>query len=103
MAALAAADWRAVWRRDRRAEYVFKPLTTVALILTAASFRSDAPAHLWSFVVAALLFSLLGDVFLMLERYLFVPGLAAFLAAHVCYIVAFQPSAPASEPLVAVT
>ncbi|MQB01909.1 MAG: hypothetical protein GEU78_16820, partial [Actinobacteria bacterium] len=49
---------------------------------------------------AALLFSLAGDVFLMLPRDLFVAGLVSFLGAHVCYIVAFQPSAAAREPLV---
>ncbi len=40
--------------------------------------------------VAALVLSLLGDVFLMLPADLFVPGLVSFLLAHVAYIVGMQ-------------
>ena len=42
---------------------------------------------------------LAGDVLLMLPGNLFVPGLAAFLAAHVLYIVGFlQPPSPPGVP-----
>ena len=50
----------------------------------------------------ALGLSLVGDVFLMLPSDRFVPGLVAFLLAHVCYIVAFTPSAPPLGPTIAV-
>jgi uncharacterized membrane protein YhhN len=39
--------------------------------------------------MAALVFSLAGDVFLMQDRDLLVQGLVAFLIAHLAYIVAF--------------
>ena len=41
-------------------------------------------------LVGALLFSLVGDVFLMLPGNYFIPGLASFLVAHLFYIVLFR-------------
>jgi uncharacterized membrane protein YhhN len=118
----AAADWVAVARKDKRLEYVTKPLTIVLLIafvarlmavdarcedvvsrLAACPSGAHIPSRDGGFVIAALVFSLAGDVFLMLARKLFVAGLTSFLAAQVCYIIAFQPSAGANEPLVLVT
>jgi uncharacterized membrane protein YhhN len=40
-------------------------------------------------IVAGLSFSLAGDIFLMLSDRRFIWGLASFLVAHVCYILAF--------------
>ena len=39
--------------------------------------------------LAGLLFSLVGDVSLMLPNERFIQGLVSFLVAHLCYIVAF--------------
>ena len=41
--------------------------------------------------MAALLASLAGDVFLMLQSF-FIPGLVSFLIAHLCYLALFQRS-----------
>lgn len=69
--------------------YVFMPLTTLLILLLAATApQSSGPRYQWS-VVAGLLFSLAGDVCLMLPKDLFLAGLLAFLVAHVCYLVAF--------------
>jgi uncharacterized membrane protein YhhN len=82
---VAFVDWVAVLRDDRRTEYVAKPLTMVFLIAAALVIDpSEGGARGW--FVAALVFSLAGDVFLMLPRDLFVPGLASFLVAHLAYI-----------------
>ncbi|MBV8385408.1 MAG: lysoplasmalogenase, partial [Acidimicrobiia bacterium] len=40
--------------------------------------------------VAALVLSMLGDIFLMLPRDMFVAGLASFLLAHLAYVVGFR-------------
>lgn len=115
----AVADWVAVARQDKRLEYVTKPLTIVLLIAFVAQLmavdtscndlirrqaaclaRAHIPGREGGLVLGALTFSLAGDVFLMLPRNLFVAGLASFLGAHIAYIVALQPSAPAREPLV---
>ncbi len=93
---LALADWWAVARGNRRAEYVLKPATLLA-ILIAALWVTRGPHDVWQarFFLPGLAFSLAGDVFLMLpgERF-FLPGLAAFLLAHVCYIVGLNPALP---------
>ena len=84
---VAIADWVAVATDRRPVEYVLKPLTMVVLI--AATVVADpvvsGPARGW--MVAGLLCSLAGDVFLMLEDH-FVEGLASFLVGHVAYVVA---------------
>lgn len=86
-----------VWaehRGVRRAVYVFKPLTTV-LILALALAAPDAVSEPYRALVAAgLVFSLAGDVFLMLPRDRFVAGLASFLVAHLFYVAAFAPRPP---------
>lgn len=83
----AVLDWMAVGTDRRQAEYVLKPLTMVGLILVALALDSPHDGARVA-VVAALVLSMLGDVFLMLPRDLFVAGLASFLAAHVAYVVA---------------
>ncbi len=70
--------------------YVCKPLTTVLVLCTAVWGEGVVPRY-QRWVVAGLLLSLAGDVFLMLPGDFFVPGLVAFLLAHVCYIAAFIP------------
>jgi len=83
---VAAIDWWAVGTDRRRVEYVAKPLTMVVLIAAALALDPvDGTARTW--FVVALVLSLAGDVFLMLPRDLFVPGLASFLLGHVAYIV----------------
>lgn len=83
---VAAVDWWAVATERRRVEYVAKPLTMVVLIAAALALGPvDGTARTW--FVVALTLSLAGDVFLMVPRDLFVPGLASFLLGHLAYIV----------------
>lgn len=97
----AAVDWFAAATSDRRLEYAAKPAVLVALTLAAAAIpadRIDLADRRWWFV-AALACCLVGDVLLMLPRNLFVPGLVAFLAGHVLFIVGFlQPPEPPGSP-----
>ena len=84
--AVAMVDWSAVQRGDRRLEYVAKPATMVFLLAAALALDPvDGTARGW--FVAALVFSLAGDVFLMLPHDRFVPGLVSFLVGHLAYII----------------
>lgn len=95
----AVADWLAVARRLDRLEYVAKPATIVVLVLVAVTLHPHIDARRWAFV-AALVFSLVGDVFLMLPRDQFAAGLGSFLFAHVAYIVGLRIGASDLRPLV---
>ena len=87
LAAVAAVgDWFAVARRNQRLEYVCKPLTMVFLLGLAGAIDVDVSSVRTWFLIALAL-SLLGDVFLMLPRDAFIPGLVSFLLAHLAFIV----------------
>lgn len=97
--AVAVADWVVIARENRRAEYVLKPLTMVILIAAAIVMEGPDPAAARWWVIAALLASLCGDVFLMLED-LFIPGLVSFLVAHLLYVGAFVAMGLEAMPFV---
>jgi alkylglycerol monooxygenase len=84
--------------------WVFKPLTMVlALALVGAQWHAGATRTVGSkhagfsqrvpWLLAALIASLAGDAFLMLEGF-FIPGLVAFLLAHLAYMGLFRQDAP---------
>jgi uncharacterized membrane protein YhhN len=72
--------------------YLFKPLTTLLVIAYAWPRGADAP-RLRHWVLVGLALSLIGDVALMWPKQGFLPGLVAFLLAHLAYIVAFTRDA----------
>lgn len=93
-AASAAGTLWAERRGSRRAFYLLKPLTTALILALAATAAAPVSGGYRALVCAGLLFSLAGDVFLMLPRDRFVAGLASFLVAHLFYIAAFAPRPP---------
>ncbi len=96
-AVFAVGDWVAKARGHRALEYVCKPATLTALIVAASVLDPAADAHTRrAWFVVALVFSLGGDVLLMLPQDLFVAGLASFLIAHVCYVVGFWTHGPSA-------
>jgi uncharacterized membrane protein YhhN len=96
----AIGDWYAKARAARLLEYVCKPATLVALAFAAGWLDPAVDAHTRrAWFVAALVFSLAGDVLLMLPQDLFVPGLAAFLVGHLCYVVGFWTHRPSTGAL----
>lgn len=82
---LAVADWIAVARQSR-ARYVTKP--AVMLVLFAWLAAGGLIGARIAFALGVL-FSLAGDVFLMMPRRYFLAGLIAFLLAHLAYIAGF--------------
>ena len=80
--------------------YVFKPLTTV-LIIAFAWPRGAAQLRQRRAVRIGLALSLIGDVALLWPKEGFLPGLIAFLLAHLAYIAAFcVPVRLAARPVV---
>jgi uncharacterized membrane protein YhhN len=92
--ACAALGWAELHR-------IFKPLAM--LVAMGVVLHARPPGMRW--LLAALAASLAGDVFLMLQGY-FIPGLVAFLLAHLAYIALFRQGVgwlPSRRALVAVT
>ena len=72
--------------------WVFKPLAT-ALVIAFAWRRGEAGSLQRRAILAGLALSWLGDVALLWPQQGFVPGLVAFLLAHLAYLVAFTRQA----------
>lgn len=80
---------RAEYRGPQWHIYAFKPLTT-SLIILIAGLAGVPPLPFYKYaIVLGLVFSLAGDIFLMLPQDRFLAGLVSFLVAHLCYIAAF--------------
>jgi len=84
----ALADWMAVWTDRIQVERVAKPLVMVALIGLALVVDADPAIARW-FMIAGLVFGLVGDVMLSPDVDRFLHGLAAFLVGHLFYVAAF--------------
>jgi uncharacterized membrane protein YhhN len=67
---------------------VFKPLTTTLIVARAWS-RGPRQPQVRRWILCGLAMSLVGDVALLWPQRGFLPGLIAFLLAHIAYIVAF--------------
>ena len=78
--------------------YFFKPATMLFAIIFVALYayftRPESLTGLkirsYALLICALIFSALGDVLLMLPGNFFIPGLLAFLLAHLAYIALFR-------------
>lgn len=108
----AVGDWVSRATENRRLEFLCKPATTIGLLAVALALDpADATTRAW--FVVALVFSLGGDVFLMIggdaepedgvddaasERW-FILGLGSFLIGHVAYIVGLITAGIEGGPL----
>lgn len=73
---------------DRRFLWLFKPLPLIFIIAMVVFYEKK---HFFyrSAILAGLIFSVIGDLFLINPQIYFLYGLASFFMAHICYIVAF--------------
>ena len=78
-------------RGRHRLRYIAKPLTTVLILVLGLIKPGTTPDYYRVLIVIGLVFSLLGDILLMLPKDRFVFGLASFLITHLLYIIAFIP------------
>jgi uncharacterized membrane protein YhhN len=79
--------------------YAFKPLATLVVLALALTAPALPTARYRALIATGLTLSLVGDVLLMLPGDYFVQGLAAFLAAHLGYIMAFTSHGGKRAPL----
>ncbi len=83
--AVALADWLTIEKGWTWRGYITKP--GVMVVLIAWVWLATGP----SWFVLGLAFSMVGDIFLMIPPKRFIPGMIAFLLAHIAYLVAFDP------------
>ncbi len=91
---IAIIDWIAVARQKRTLEIVAKPATLLALCIWFASYPDARSSWVGVLFLIGLVFSLLGDIFLLFAEQHFLKGLIAFLLAHLLYIAAFNSTGP---------
>jgi uncharacterized membrane protein YhhN len=91
----AILNWIAVYdayKVNRPLEIIAKPAMIVCLLLYFLAARGPAPALTWFGL--AILFSALGDIFLLLPGNWLMAGLFAFLLTHICYTIGFNTPLP---------
>lgn len=89
---LAILDWIAVAFRWKKLEYFAKPGVIVALI--AWLIVNDGYQGQLLLFLIGLVFSMAGDIALMLPKGSFITGLILFLVAHIFYILGFNITLP---------
>jgi uncharacterized membrane protein YhhN len=97
---LAVVDWYGLWKESRVIGYITKPGTLLALIAWSYQVSGWQGGMLWFGI--ALIFSWLGDMFLIFPERLFLSGLASFLTAHLFYLVGFNLTPPPIQAISAV-
>jgi len=90
---IAIIEWIAVAKRWRKVEYITKPAVMVALLLWVVEI-GGFNGLLLPFILG-LIFSLAGDIFLILPKEQFIAGLLSFLLAHLAYLMGFNRPVPA--------
>ncbi len=89
---IALFDWAAVAANWKAIRYITKPGVIILLLVWLGDNDAFAGPMLW--FSGGLVFSLAGDILLILPREPFIPALLAFLFAHVSYIIGFNSSPP---------
>lgn len=84
---------------SRRRVYLLKPLTTGLILALALLSPEPVSLFYWGAVGTGLLFSLAGDVFLMLPDDRLLAGLVAFSFTHIAYLLAFAGEVRGVMPL----
>jgi len=93
----ATCNWLSIYRGWRVGEYISKPFT-MALLIGCALLLPVTVANQWlaKLFTIGLVFSLIGDVFLMRpnNKLWFLSGLTAFFCGHVAYILGMNNTLP---------
>jgi uncharacterized membrane protein YhhN len=90
--AFAFLDWASTWKGWKIRLYIAKPATLLFLIIWTYQVTQWQAGMIWFGI--ALVFSLLGDIALMLNARYFMVGLASFLLAHLSFLIGFNHLPP---------
>lgn len=82
---LSAANIISIKKGSKLWQHITKPLLMPVLLLAYLLIASSPNI----FIISALIFGFLGDVFLMFADNFFIPGLFSFLMGHLFYTIAF--------------
>ncbi len=89
LSAIAAILFRCALPNRRLPFYVFKPLTTCLILALAILAASRSWSGYGIAIALGVLFSLIGDIWLMLPGDRLIPALVSFLFAHLSYCYGF--------------
>jgi uncharacterized membrane protein YhhN len=92
-AAILSGDLISIQLQNTQLQFFFKPLIIPVIIGYLDSQAGSITKGLSKWILAALLFSLLGDILLMFQEknsIFFLLGLSSFLLAHIFYILFFH-------------
>jgi uncharacterized membrane protein YhhN len=81
-------EWVAAGKSWIRVRFITKPLSLILLIFIFSFLGGWVQPGFW--FGAGLLFSVVGDIFLLLRSRFFFAGLFSFLIAHLLYIIGFS-------------
>ena len=84
----------ALYKSWPKLEYVAKPAVIICLFIWLVSTAGLGGALLWFGI--GLIFSMMGDIFLLFIDRFFMFGLISFLLAHIAYLVGFNVPFPES-------
>lgn len=90
--AVAVLDWFAVAKQATTLGYFTKPGVMAALLVWLWQAGGFSGGLIWFTI--GVVFSMAGDVFLMLPKERFIAGLLSFMLAHIAYLVGFTTLAP---------
>jgi uncharacterized membrane protein YhhN len=99
---LAILEWLFEFKKNKLGIYLTKPAVMILLIIwlwysvDVPNLLPDSNSSSIIWFIFGLIFCLGGDVFLMLPKRFFLPGLISFLIGHICYTLGFGVSIPAS-------
>ncbi|MBC8256693.1 MAG: lysoplasmalogenase [Candidatus Marinimicrobia bacterium] len=78
------------YNKSKLLRFLFKPLTILLILfIPIMSTQLSWGINYSSLIITGLFLSMFGDIFLMFSEKYFVPGLIAFLMAHLVYTSAF--------------
>jgi uncharacterized membrane protein YhhN len=88
----AALEALALWKSWRQLEFIAKPAVMICLFVWLYGTAGLQGTPFWFGV--GILLSLAGDIALLFIDRFFVPGLVAFLLAHIAYLIGFNSPPP---------